>query len=146
MSENVIDLAVQFQTDKGALLVMRRIRAVGNIADDLSTVLATLRHDEQRFLTALLVWRIEGGQVFPASDLLQKLPLLHSMSWSNIVSVAESLAEAGVIEVVPIEHDKEGTATRVGFVWKALDAAIEAAMQHADTPKIAGLDGTPLRR
>lgn len=143
---NVVDLSIQFQTDKGALLVMRRIRAVADISEDVSTILSSLRHDEQRFLTAMLVWKIEGGAVFPASDLLTKLPLLHAMSWSNIQTVAGNLAEAGVIDVVPVETNDKGETTRVGFVWPALERAIEAAMHHADTPKIAGLDGSPLRR
>lgn len=145
MSENVVDLSVQFAMNKSAASLLKRASIIGAVADELTTIICTLNHQEQRFLTAMIGWRIEGGMALPASDLLSKLPALHGLEFGAIQATAAGLAEAGVIDVVEVEHDTKGNTTAVAFVWPALERMMVAGEQRTGGPKLTDAHGRPLR-
>lgn len=145
MSQNVVDLSVQFAMNKTASAVLTRAAAVGSVADQLLPILSQLKHNEQRFLVAMICWRIEGGMALPASDLLSKLPSLQGLEFGSIQSVAGDLAEAGVIEVVPTAGDDPAHPTAVGFIWPALERFLIVGTENVKGPRLTGLDGAPLR-
>lgn len=142
---NVVDLSVQFAMSKPAAALLKRAATIGAVADELTAILCTLNHTEQRFLAAMIAWRIEGGQALPASDLLTKLPSLHGLEFGSICATAEGLAEAEVIRVVPVGKDEKGKANAMGFVWPALERLMELGDQRATGPKLTDLQGNPLR-
>lgn len=147
MTNNVIDLAAQFGTNKDIARALVRMQNIGEVANDLLPVLSQLPHDQQMFLGQLLLWRVNGGFIFPAREMIGELPLLHKMAWGNIVRAAEFLAAGEVIEVVPIKGPA-GIEDAVGFIWPALERLM-TGMEHKRVEpavKIAGLDGNPLTR
>lgn len=145
MSDNVVDLSVQFAMNRTAMAVIRRARVVGEFADDIMAIISTLNHNEQRFLTAMIGWRIEGGHALPASDLLTKLPALHGLEFGSIQSTAEGLANADVIEVVPVGQDEKGNVTDVAFIWPALDRLMASADMEKGRAKLIDPNGNLLR-
>lgn len=145
MSDNVVDLSVQFALNKTAASLLKRAKIIGLVADELTTVLATMTHMEQRFLSAIIAWRIEGGAALPATDLLSKLPALHGLEFGAIQSTAAGLAEADVIEVVPTDHDEKGETTAVAFVWPALERLLHQGEQRIAGSKLTDAHGNPLR-
>lgn len=142
MTNNVIDLAAEFGTNKDLTRALVRMQNIGEVAHDLLPGLSALGHDEQLFLGQLMFWRLNGGLVFPAREMIGQLPLMHTMAWGNIVSAADRLTEAEVIEVVKID------ANSVGFIWPALERLLVKVETKRLEPavKIAGLDGQPLAR
>ena len=142
---NVIDLSKSFAVSKPAAALLKRAKAIGLVAEEITNAISMLAHEEQRFLAAMIGWRIEGGHALPASDLLSKLPALHGLEFGSIQSIAERLVENEVIEVVPVETDKAGNTTAVGFVWPALERLMLAGEERAMAPTLTDLNGQPLR-
>ena len=142
---NVVDLSLQLSLNKTAARVIHRAASVGAVRDDLLAVIAGLEHNEQRFLAAIIAWRIEGGMALPATDLLSHLPSLHGLEFGSIQATAAQLVDAGVLELVEVEKDDKGNATRVAFIWPALERLLELGAERAGGPKIMDLAGNPLR-
>lgn len=142
---NVVDLSIQFALNKTAASVLKRAKIIGAVADELTTILASLTHNEQRFLSAMIGWRIEGGHALPATDLLSHLPALHGLEFGSIQATAAGLADANVIEVVPTDQDEKGETTRVAFVWPALERLLVAGEKRAEGPTLTDPNGNPLR-
>lgn len=142
---NVVDLSIAFSINKTAAAVLKRCALIGVMADDLQAILAPLKHNEQRLLTAIIAWRVEGGMALPASDLLMKLPALQGLEWGSIQRTAEALADADVIDVVPVDQDKQGNVTAVAFVWPALERLLEVADTRIFGTKLTDTSGNPLR-
>lgn len=142
---NVTDLSLQFALSKPAASLLRRAQIVGEHAEALQAILATLEHTEQRFLAAMIAWRIEGGQAFPASDLLTKLPSLYGLEFGSICATAEKLSDAGVIEVVVVERDAKQNPIAMAFVWPALERFLTEGERTHGRPRLTDLQGQPLR-
>ncbi|MES2347009.1 MAG: hypothetical protein V4641_05495 [Pseudomonadota bacterium] len=142
---NVVDLSQSFAMSRPAANLLKRAKAIGLVADQITMVLSQLPHEEQRFLTAIIGWRIEGGMALPASDLLSKLPSLHGLEFGSIQAISERLVENEVIEFVEVEKDAQGITTAGGFVWPALERLLLVGEDRAKTPVLTDLDGKPLR-
>lgn len=145
MSNNVVDLSVQFALNKTAASLLKRAAIIGMVRDELTTIMSTLTHNEQRFLAAIIAWRIEGGMALPATDLLSHLPSLHGLEFGSIQATAAGLADAEVIEVVETDTDEHGETSRVAFVWPALERLLTQGEERIAGSKLTDSQGNPLR-
>lgn len=142
--DGAVSLQAKLALDDRARGFLGAISAMAHVVQPLQLILMALSKAEQRFLLQIAAWRMEGAPNLPATEGVAQFPLLNGMGHDQIDTVANSLAELGIIEIIETTN-RHGKKTGYAFRWPTFEELYRQGAEAAAGPKIVVADASQIK-